>query len=302
MENILAFDFGGTHIKYGLINQHAHILNQEHTSTPNSLDDLIVLIQDQLRKNTNKKITGIAVSSPGSVADNGVIYGSSAIPYLHGPNIKKLIESRVGLTVHIENDANCAALAEIWQGSAVGKENIAVVVIGTGIGGALVRNGIIEKGSHLHGGEFGYMILDQNNLGSGMNTFSELASTYSIIKRVAERKGVPSSSLKGEMMFSKSEQGDRICQQAIAEFYHMLAIGMYNIQYTYDPESILIGGGISVREDLLERLTKEMEAIISLVDVATVIPKVEKCYFKANANLIGAAYHYRQAEGLGSTN
>src|SRR5690625_5500564 len=76
----------------------------------------------------------------------------------------------------------------------------------------------------------------------------------------------------------------------------MLAIGLYNIQYTYDPELILIGGGISVREDLLERLTKEMEAIISLVDVATVIPKVEKCYFKANANLIGAAYHYRSEE------
>jgi len=302
MENILAFDFGGTNIKYGLINQHAHILNQEHTSTPDSLEDLIVLIQDQLRKNSNKEITGIAISSPGSVADNGVIYGSSAIPYLHGPNIKKLIESRVRLTVHIENDANCAALAEIWQGSAVGKENIAVVVIGTGIGGALVRNGIIEKGSHLHGGEFGYMILDSNNLGNGMNTFSELASTYSIIKRVAAHKGVPSSSLKGEMIFSKAEQGDKICQQAIAEFYHMLAIGLYNIQYTYDPELILIGGGISVREGLLERLTKEMEAITSLIDVATVIPKVEKCYFKANANLIGAVYHYRQAEGLDSTN
>src|SRR5699024_6117893 len=146
-------------------------------------------------------------------------------------------------------------------------------VIGTGIGGALIKNGFIEKGRHLHGGEFGYMILDPNNLGSGMNTFSALASTYSIIKRVAARTGVPSSSLNGEVIFSKAERGDKICQQAISEFYHMLAIGLYNIQYTYDPELILIGGGISVREELLERLTTEIESITSLIDVATMIPK-----------------------------
>src|SRR5699024_3313448 len=117
----------------------------------------------------------------------------------------------------------------------------------------------------------------------------------------AARKGVPSSSLNGEVIFSKAERGDKICQQAISEFYHMLAIGLYNIQYTYDPELILIGGGISVREELLERLTTEIESITSLIDVATMIPKVEKCYFKSNANLIGAAYHYRQVEGLEST-
>src|SRR5699024_1216495 len=114
--------------------------------------------------------TGIAISAPGAVTDGGMINGGSAIPYIHGPNIKAMIETRTGLTVHIENDANCVALAEIWKGAAKTKKDVAVVVIGTGIGGALVKDGVIHKGGNLHGGEFGYMILNPNVIGSGQSS------------------------------------------------------------------------------------------------------------------------------------
>lgn len=85
-------------------------------------------------------------------------------------------------------------------------------MVGTGIGGALIKNGSIHKGGHLHGGEFGYMILNSNNLGSGMNTFSETASTFSIIKCVAQQKQVDISSLTGEQNFLKAEQDDEVCK------------------------------------------------------------------------------------------
>lgn len=294
MEYILAFDLGGTRIKYGLVNQEGNIINKAHEETPNSLENLLTFIQSQLQLQANKGIKGIAISSPGSVAVDGVIHGSSAIPYIHGPNMKQLIESRTGIKTQIGNDANCAGLAEVWKGSAAGKKDIAVVVIGTGIGGALIKNGIIHQGNHLHGGEFGYMILNPYNLGSGMNTFSEVASTYSIIKRVANQKGIPESSLTGEKVFTKAEHGDETCGRAISEFYHMLAIGLYNIQYTYDPELILIGGGISARNDLIKRLKKELESIVASIDVATMIPSIDRAYFNADANLIGAVYHFLQ--------
>ncbi|MEF3330192.1 ROK family protein [Oceanobacillus oncorhynchi subsp. incaldanensis] len=169
-------------------------------------------MKNQLKQYSNEDIKGIAISSPDSVSEEEIIYGSGAIPYIHGPNIKKHMETETGLAVHIENDANCAALSEVWKRAATGKNDVAVVVVGTGMGGAFIKNGSIHKGGHLHGGEFGYMILNSNNLGSGMNKFSETASTFSIIKRVAQQKQVDISSLTGEQIFLKAEQDDEVCK------------------------------------------------------------------------------------------
>ncbi|CQR48480.1 Beta-glucoside kinase [Paraliobacillus sp. PM-2] len=292
MMNVLAFDLGGTNIKYGVVSQDGNILTQGKVQTPNQLDDLLFIIKDQLRNYSLYNIEGIAISCPGSVAESGFIYGSSAIPYIHGPNMKKLIEDSTGLAVSIENDANCAALAEVWKGSAVGKSDIAVVVIGTGVGGALIKNGSIHKGNNLHGGEFGYMILNANNLGNGMSTFSDVASTSSIIRRVALQKKISQNLLTGEIIFSDAEKGDEICQEAIADFYYMLAIGLYNIQYVFDPELILIGGGISQRQDLVSEIQDRLMQITDKIDVATLSPTIDSCYFSADANIIGAVHNY----------
>ncbi|WHX26265.1 ROK family protein [Virgibacillus halodenitrificans] len=294
MTNVLTFDLGGTYIKYGVVNHDGAILTKDNIKTPEQLDELLVIIGDCQKNYSQYKLEGIAISAPGAVSDHGVIYGSSAIPFIHGPNIKTLIESKTGLAVSIENDANCAALAEVWKGSAVGKNDIAVVVIGTGIGGALIKNGFIHKGTHLHGGEFGYMILDSDNLGKGMSTFSEVASTYSIIKRVAYEKNIDPTLLTGENVFLQAEKGDEICQQAIEEFYRMLAIGLYNIQYMYDPELILIGGGISFRKELISKLKEELRSITGKIEVATLMPAIDRCYFSANANMVGAVYDFLQ--------
>ncbi|WBX78800.1 ROK family protein [Virgibacillus salarius] len=296
MANVLTFDLGGTYIKYGLIDTEGHILHKNFMQTPSTLEDLLMFIKSKVLTYTNKEMKGIAVSAPSSVSEDGFIYGSSAIPYIHGPNIKHLIEKETGLATQVENDANCVGLAEVWKGSAKGKKDVCVVVIGTGIGGALIKNGIVHKGNTLHGGEFGYMILNPHNLSSGMNTFSEVASTYSIIKRVASEKQLEISSLTGEKIFTLADQGDKVCERAISEFITMLSIGIYNIQYALDPEIILIGGGISARDDLLLRLRKEIDRVVGMVDVATIVPRVDRCTFHADANMIGAVYHFLQRQ------
>lgn len=128
----MSFDIGGTFIKYGVIGEDAVILESNKVKTPDSLDGLLSIIKEFCLP--HQEVSGVAVSCPGAVSDEGIIYGSSSIPYIHGPNMKELIRKSLELPVFIENDANCAAYAEVWDGSAKGKKDVLVIVIGTGIG------------------------------------------------------------------------------------------------------------------------------------------------------------------------
>lgn len=295
MRNIIALDIGGTSSKYGVINADGQILDRSQTVTAKGLPGIITSIRHKLKEYEAYHIEGIAISVPGAVNEMGVVYGASAIPFVHGVNVKEYIEREINLPVTIENDANCAAISEIWRGNAKGKKDVILVILGTGVGGAIIKDGMIHRGANLFGGEFGFMILNPEDIGNKQNTFSEIASTSSIIRRVAENKGVEMATLTGEEIFTAAEAGDKDCMEAIDEFYKMLAIGIYNLQYMYDPEVILIGGGISVREDLLGRLEKEIAQIVKGIEISVITPVVDYCHFRADANLIGAAYHYYQS-------
>lgn len=289
MSTYLAIDIGGTYIKYGLIEEDATIIESGREPAPKQLPELLNLIEVLSRKYPQAE--GIAVSSPGAVGDDGVIYGSSALPYLHGPNIKQLMIENIKKPVYIENDANCAAYAEIWKGAALGKKDIMVIVIGTGIGGSIIKDGKLHKGSHLHGGEFGYMLLDSGKQGSN-DTWSRQASTAALVRSVAEVKKVTPESLSGEQIFDLAEAGDQDCIQALDHFYHLLAVGIYNLQYVYDPEMILIGGGISARVDLTTKIDDKLDHILAGIPLARIKPHIAACYFRQNANLIGAVYGF----------
>lgn len=289
MKTFLAIDIGGTFIKYGLVNEHAVILESGRETAPKELSALLDLIDDLAQKYPQSD--GIAVSSPGAVGDDGIIYGSSALPYLHGPNIKELLEEKIKKPIFLENDANCAAYAEIWKGAAQGKKDIMVIVIGTGIGGSIMKEGKLHKGSQLHGGEFGYMLLDSSKSGRN-DTWSRRASTAALIRSVAEVKKAAPDTLTGEQIFTMAEAGDQDCIQALEEFYHLLALGIYNLQYVYDPEIILIGGGISAREELITMIDDKLNDILTGIPDARIKPQLAACHFRQNANLVGAVYGF----------
>ncbi|MRH43924.1 ROK family protein [Aquibacillus halophilus] len=289
MKNYLSFDIGGTFIKYGIIGENAEILENDKVITPKTLEELLNTLDLISKQHPNTE--GIAVSAPGAVSDEGIIKGSSAIPFIHGPNIKKLLAVRTGKAVYLENDANCAGYAEVWNGSAKGKQNVLVMVIGTGIGGAVIKDGTIHKGDNLHGGEFGYMLLT-TDLESSDDVWSRIASTKALVKYVAKQKHVDFESLSGENIFELAEAGDQICMDALDRFYHFLAVGIYNLQYIYDPEVILIGGGISARDDLIDRINEKLDKIMTIIDLAKIKPNIDTCKFRQNANLLGAVYGY----------
>ncbi|BDG34296.1 ROK family protein [Saccharococcus caldoxylosilyticus] len=302
MKHYMVFDIGGTHVKHAVMNETGSFL--EKGSYPSERNDFEKFKEDLLavvrQAKERYEVVGIAMSCPGGVdSDSGVIGGSSALPCIHGPNFKEVFGSETGLPVELENDANCAALGELWKGAAKHNRDVLFVVVGTGIGGAVVKDRKIHKGAHLHGGEFGYMIMDVRNENGNIEckTWSDIGATGALVCRVAKEKGLSVHELNGEKVFAMTEQGDLQAQKAIDEFYFALARGIFNIQYVYDPEKIILGGAISNREDFIEQIEKRLSLLMSHIGIAKVRPVIEKCHFKNDANLLGALYHYMQRRG-----
>lgn len=282
---LLGIDVGGSSVKYATVDEKGKLYDKGSFKTPATLEEMYQKIEDIYK---DRDVEGIAMSMPGAVAsDEGVIYGASAIDYIHGPNIKKDLEERLQTRVELENDANCAALAEVWLGSAKENQDSCFVVCGSGIGGAVVKDRKIHKGIHLHGGEFGYMINDYDADHEEFHFWS-LDSTVSIVRGVEKELG---KEYDGRYIFDHAKDNE-VFAKYVNRFYYALAVGIYNIQYAYDPEVIIIGGGISAREDLIDEINHRLDVILEKIEPAKIKPTIKKCTFENDANIIGAVYHY----------
>lgn len=288
---IACLDIGGTSIKVAVSDSKGNLSEKGFVNVEENFEALISNIVEWVNQmKTKYEIEGIAISSPGAVdSKTGIVGGASAVPCIHGPNWKQEIQKRLGLRASIENDANCAALAEAFSGSAVDVEDMMFLVCGTGIGGAIVKNGKIHTGKNLHGGEFGYMLMEEDENGDFVN-FSEFASTMSFVRRV--RKHYNDESWDGVRVFKEAEEGNEVCIEAIERFYKNLAIGIFNIQYVYDPDVILLGGAISERADFVSRINEKLDMILDKVKIAKVKPQVITCTHKKDANLVGAVANF----------
>lgn len=290
---ILAFDVGGSSIKFAVVQEDGTVGEKGSFKTPADLDGFYEgLRQTKEALGKAQAFSGAAFSMPGAVDDaSGIIGGASAIPYIHDFDIKSALANALGLTVTMENDANCAALGETWLGAAAGCQDVAFLVIGSGVGGAVVKDGRVHHGAHLHGGEFGFMVGDD-----GATILSEMASTENMARTCEKKKGLPAKSLDGRKVFQLAAEGDEAAKQAIAQMIEALARAIYNIQYSYDPECFVIGGGISAREDFVPAIEAAIDRILARVKIARIRPDVRQAKFGNDANLIGAVRHFLQVQ------
>ena len=288
MKNLALIDVGGTTIKYGLWDG----ANQELTKkgqipTPKSLNAYYTALTEIVTAfKTSDQVVGVAMSTPGAVNKaTGMIEGSSALPYIHYFDIQSEFETRFGLPVVMENDANCAALAEIGNGAAQGLANVLLLVLGTGVGGAVVQNGQVQHGAHLLGGEFGYMLTADGSILSNVGTAVRMAERYN---QQAQ------TDYTGQEVFALAQQGDALAQKEAQVMYDSLAQAIYNLQYSFDPEAIIIGGGVSQADFLIPALEKATQKILNQVEIAAVTPKLVTCQYHNDANLIGAMVDFKQ--------
>lgn len=302
MNNYIVLDIGGSSVKHAIISENGEFLEKGSYKSEredfNIFKENMIDIINEAKEKYNVK--GVAVSSPGSVnSDTGIIGGISALPCIHGPNFKEIFGQDLGLNLEIENDANCAALGEVWKGAAKDNNDVLFVVCGTGIGGAVIKDKKIHRGSNLFGGEFGYMVLETKEVNGEreLNVWSDTGSTGAILRNFSKLKNLKEEDLNGKMIFELAENGDEDAAKIIDDFYFNMALGIYNLQYIYDPEKILIGGAISSREDFLEKINEKIDEVIDKVRIAKIAkvnPIIEKCKFKNDANLLGALFNYLQ--------
>lgn len=295
MRNFIAFDIGGTLIKYSILKENGSIIYKNEIPTEAYLGGAEVInkvkaIGDELLQ--AHSISGICLSTAGQVDSKKgeIIYASSLIPDYTGMQIKKELETYFQLQVEVENDVNCVGLAESWIGKGKDAKSLFCLTIGTGIGGSYIIDNQLHSGHSYSGGEIGYIPIEGSQ-------FEELASTRTLIRNVAKRKGIADKEINGKDIFELALTGDNVCIEEINQLVYYLSKGISTIAYMMNPEMIVIGGGIANQKDYLYPLIMkqlEKDLIPALLDKT----KIEIAGNLNNAGMIGALRHFLTQESM----
>jgi glucokinase len=279
---IVGVDLGGTTTKLAFINTYGEIIHkwEIETDTSNGGKDIVINIakaidEKLLSLDVNKeKLIGIGMGAPGPVnTKTGVIYNAVNLGWTNQFPLRDLLEVETSLQAVIDNDANCAALGEMWKGAGNGAKDIVCVTLGTGVGGGVITNGQIVQGTSGAAGEIGHITSIPVN-GAPCNCgktgcLETIASATGIVRLAIEK--LNSSSQEGELynyyqsqgtvtaknVFDSARNGDKTAQGIIDEVSFHLGLALANIGNTLNPEKIVLGGGVSRAGDVLLHPIKE---------------------------------------------
>lgn len=290
MKRYVSIDIGGTAIKYGLINENGTILERREMDTEARkggraiLNKAVGIVNAYVREG---QISGICISTAGmvDVEEGKIFYAGPQIPDYAGICFKDVMEDTFHIPCEVENDVNCAGLAESVSGAAKGSSSSLTLTVGTGIGGCAVINGQVYRGFGGSACEVGYMHMNGSS-------FQALGATSSLTRRTAERKGDPVSAWNGRRVFEEAKRGDSICNQTIQEMVDALGMGIANICYVLNPEVVVLGGGVMAQENFLrEKIQKAVRRYL--------VPGIEEktriafAKHRNDAGMLGAYYHFR---------
>mgnify|MGYP002517298863 FL=1 len=240
-------------------------------------------------------IDGIAMSVPGFIdVDKQVAVTAGALGMLYKHEIGKELQEYLDDSVPtwMENDANCAAMAEKLSGNAVKLDDFALITIDSGVGGALFLDGKIRRGKDWRAGELGMMIPNYET--GGFLTMQNYLSTIVLAEDYSKEFDVPTGSIVPATLFHRLDE-PRV-RKIVDRWIDYLAIGIFNIVAVTDPECVLLGGGICREQQLLPLVNAELDKIAQWSDFRTVI---KRCRHTNNAGLIGAYYAFEtEVEGL----
>jgi glucokinase len=275
---LAGIDIGGTAIKAALLNLDGDILLKESLPTPveqgedGVLTRIAEMVEELLARQglTKASLAGIGVGVPGPVEEEtGMVYQAVNLGWTQTP-LKEKLERLSGVPVYVDNDANNAALGEMWRGAGQGAKDLVMVTLGTGVGGGVIINGKVVHGVRGVGGEIGHITMEPQggppcNCGK-TGCLETYASATAIIREgiLAAQEGESTAlanilrqngTLTAKDVFDAAKAGDPGARKVVEKAAHYLGLGLSHIANLLNPSKIVIGGGVSAAgEFLLERV------------------------------------------------
>lgn len=304
----LGVDLGGTNIAVGLVDESGKILHKESIPTKAERTDKevvhdIAMLCKKVTEDTKSNPKWIGIGAPGSMdGENGVIIYSNNINMRNTP-VRKLVQEVIDLPVYIENDANCAALGEAYGGATKDARNSVMITLGTGVGGGIIIDKHIYSGFNFAAGELGHMVIvvDGEPCTCGRKgCWEAYSSATALIRMTKEEADRNKDSLIHKMIegdytriggrtaWDAMRQGDESGKKVVEMYMKYLAEGITNIINIFQPEVLVLGGGVSnERDNLILPLTALVEERRYTRDMPQTVIKVAE--LGNDAGIIGAA-------------
>ena len=307
MALFIGVDVGGTKVLAAAVSSSGRLVRTARRSTPDRHADAAVVedaltdaVQDVAGK---RRVDGVGIAAAGFVDAAGErVMFAPHLPF-RGEEVRARLMERWSTTVVLDNDANCTARAETTYGAARGATDAIVVTLGTGIGGALVVDGRVHRGTNGMAGEFGHMQVVPGGRAcecGRQGCWEQYSSGHALVRYARARIGQEPTALgaacggdpdllTGPIVTAAAEDGDLVARQAFAEVGDWLGVGVANLVAAFDPDVVVIGGGVSAAGDQLLEPARTALAR-SLVGAGhRVIPPVLKATLGPEAGAVGAA-------------
>lgn len=327
---ILALDFGGSSVKYGVVDEKAAILESGKLPAPLASIEEFTNTVGSLADRYRDVVAGIGISIPGNVdPENAILFENGVYKELYGQNIVQLVEEKCGLPAAVENDGKCGALSEAWNGALKDCKDGAVIILGSAIAGGIIKDHKIHSGKWFNAGEFSYQVMipgDYSRWTGAYMSVGMLGVTYKLCKmknldlsiqdasatlfmldgylaskfdKFDKPQGEPKKIRADGKQFSQwLQEEDPDALKVYREFIVALGALVFNTQVCYAPERIVIGGGFSANERVLPDLREELAKYYEGMGLGDKMKAevVRSCYL-GESNLFGAAYNYLLRKG-----
>ncbi|WP_282936031.1 ROK family protein [Paenibacillus sp. RC67] len=293
----IGVDVGGTKINTGIIDAQGNVLATHSIATlaaeknvPERIGLAVeAVIAEFCQADTNSlesrvvQLRGIGVGTAGQVdwEAGSIRFSSDLIPGYGGTPLRQLLQKRFGLPVWVDNDVNVLALTEKTLGAGRGVCHLLCLALGTGVGGAVVIDGKLVHGTWGGAGELGHMSVDFNGLPcvcGSIGCLEQYASGTGIAKRMAAKLaslGLPEQSIDARTTITRWQAGDPAASDVMRETFAALGSAIASLLHTFNPEVIVIGGGVAeAGEALLDEVRKEVarRAMPSFMDDVQIVP------------------------------
>jgi glucokinase-like ROK family protein len=261
---ILCADIGGTSIKLGIVTDEGEIFDFTEVPTEGKKGGARVIENLISGLQTFEGYDAIGISTAGQVdrEKGSIIYANDNIPGYTGTQVKDILEKRFKRPVEVENDVNCAALGEGWLGAGKGLSDYLCLTYGTGIGGAIILGGKLYRGIGGSAGEFGHMILHPGgrDCSCGMKGCYEAYASARLLVEMAA-KADPTVT-NGRELFSRISEGDGLMKGVLEEWSNDAATGLASLVHIFNPQALILGGGILEQDAAAESIEKKSRELI----------------------------------------